>query len=223
MCLPSRENEITVIKVLWVFTMKRLPVCGLVFQRLFFKSNWNVLALVHCNPNVSGSHWLLQSLQCFLCLIVLVKCFTFELSSAQCPFLWAKHFQCLSSALQCLEWIIQGAWGLVGFFFYDLSSELFILVKILRQENKSNWEGLGLFDTKVLFPVSCWIRWMDLTLCTELKWSWLRTDLTPWILPCCGPEGWIEKSVSFCFPVAGRRIHPMGIVGFCFYWSCDSF
>lgn len=72
--------------------MKCLPVCGLVFQKLFFKSNWNVLALVHYNPNVSGSHWLLQSLQYFLCLIVLVKCFTFELSFAQCPFLWVKLF-----------------------------------------------------------------------------------------------------------------------------------
>lgn len=98
-------------EVLWVFTMKCLPVCGLVFQRLLFKSNWNVLALMHYNPNVSGSPWLLQSLQYFLCLIVLVKCFTFWAQLCSMSFSVGK-------ALHCLGWNIQGAQGLVGFFFY---------------------------------------------------------------------------------------------------------
>lgn len=135
-------------------------------------------------------------LQYFLYLIVLVKCFTFELSFAQCPFLWAKHFQCLFSPMEYSG--SSRPCRIIIFFFYLRAFHLG--EEHLGRKTNQTGEYLRLIQTKLVFPVSCWIRWMDLTPCTELKWSWQPTDLTPWILPCCGPGGWTGKSVSFLLP-----------------------
>lgn len=40
-----------------------------------------------------------------------------------------------------------------------------------KKKKKTNW-------SKYFLSVSCWIRWMDLTLCIESRWSWPPTGQT---------------------------------------------